>query len=207
MTEYAWFDLRTRLIEACGDSPSAGLEQRVIDVFERRPSVVADAVAHVIKRYEQGVVRSPWAVLAKHVEELSEATERAISVTATDSRDRDKRESQARQWMHTAGIHYDRESEVDDELFGDRGLLHAWRDDAALVSELLGLWRMLRPLGQQVDREEQASAERRIAIRERLTKPTPEVEPIDPEVLYRELLEHAERRVALHATTNPFLDD
>jgi hypothetical protein len=52
--------------------------------------------------------------------------------------------------MRTTGLHYDRESELLDELYGDRGRL---KDHPNTRQRMLELWNELRPLGELVDHE------------------------------------------------------
>src|SRR3954454_21727117 len=95
---YTWSEHRERLVEATGDAPSTELEQRILDVFERHPALVVAGVEHIAGRYERGLVRAPWVVLAKHVEEAAAASARA-SVPVRDERDRARARSRAAQWM------------------------------------------------------------------------------------------------------------
>lgn len=206
MTSYAWSDLREQVIEACGNTPSAEQEQRIIDVFRQHPAAVMQGIEHVLDGHRRGIVRSPWAVLVTHVEKLATAIERT-SVAVTDERERDRKVSQARQWMRSAGMHFDREAEIEDELFGERGMLRHWPE---LRGEMLTLWREVRPIGEQLDAEAVERGRRDVELRKRLAKREPmiEIAPVDPVELMRELHEHAERRVALAATKgNPFVDE
>ena len=61
--------------------------------------------------------------------------------------------------MHNAGVHFPSESEIVDELFNSRGLLRDFTDEATRA-EMLSLFRELRPLGEQVEREELERAEK-----------------------------------------------
>lgn len=152
MTEYVWSDLRDALVIRWSDIPSADLEQRVLDVWERHPQLVTDAWEQIDERYARGVVRSPWAVLAKHVEEAAVIAERS-SKAVTDDVDRTKAQQRGARWVRSTGIHFDRESEVRDELFGDFGMLRAYRNDDELVDALLTLWESERPRGERTERE------------------------------------------------------
>jgi hypothetical protein len=156
---YVWSEHRDRLIEATGDAPSAEIEQRIVDVFEKHPSLVVAGVEHIVGRFERGLVRAPWVVLAMHVEEAAAASLRA-SVPVRDERDRDRARSRASQWMRTAGMHFDREDEIRDELFGDSGMLRQFADDTELVDELLALWATVRPVGVQLEAEAVERGER-----------------------------------------------
>lgn len=173
MSEYVWADMRDPFIERVGSAPSAAIEQRIIDVFEKQPKLVELAIAHVGLRFEQGLIRSPWPVLAQHVEETREAQGKAREVRASDASGRVKAREQGQRWIRSTGVHFDREHEVEDELFGMTdadtngellkdsdgrvrrfgGLLPGYADDAELRDELLALWAAERPRGAKSERE------------------------------------------------------
>lgn len=190
MTEYVWSDTRYDLIDRWADSPRPELEQRIITVFENHPQLVIDAAEHIADRYESGLVRSPWAVLAKHVEEAADTATRSTRPVRGD-RDRERARQRASQWMRTAGMHFDREDEVRDELFGERGMLRQFAGDTDLVDDLLELWHEQRPRGEQVEREAEERARRYVEQKRALARkrePEPEPEP-----------------AAAPSTSNPFL--
>lgn len=66
----------------------------------------------------------------------------------------------AERWIENVGLLYDREDDVVDELFGDRGLLRHYAGDAQLQTRLTALWRQHRPRGEQTEREQVERAER-----------------------------------------------
>jgi hypothetical protein len=142
-TEYVWSVLRDDLVARWADSPHAPLEQRILDVWERHPQLVLDAAEHVAERYERGAIRSPWAVLAKHVEDAAANADRADRPAMR--RDKAKQRARAEQWLRATGVHFDLEREVEDELFGDRGMLRAYADDDGLREAMLALWQHERP--------------------------------------------------------------
>ena len=69
----------------------------------------------------------------------------------------------AERWIERVGLLYDREEDVLDELFNQRGLLRQHNGDMQLQARLMGLWRRHRPLGEQVEREQVERAERNAA--------------------------------------------
>lgn len=160
MTTYVWSELRERVIDACGNTPADEQERRIIDVFREHPAAVMQGVDHVLDGYQRGIVRSPWAVLASHVEKLATAIQKT-AVAVTDEHDRKHTMSRARQWMRAAGLHFDAEHEVEDELrngfTSGMGAKSRVLDDED-VAELLAYWRELRVLGEQIDREANARA-------------------------------------------------
>jgi hypothetical protein len=153
--EYVWSTLRDDLIERWSDRPNGPLEQRILDVWERHPQLVLDASEQITERYERGIVRSPWAVLVKHVEQAAAAAERSDR-PAQGERDKAKARAQAEQWIRAAGVHFDAEHELEDELFGDRGLLRAYGDDSELRDSMLALWHRHRPAIERVEQEAEA---------------------------------------------------
>lgn len=178
MTEFDWLELRERAVELYVDTPSAALEERIVAIFEKRPALVADAIDHVAERFQRGLVRSPWAVLAKHAETLAAGSDRAVK--ATDESERDEKVARAEAWVKTAGLHFDRPSEIVEELFGDRGPLKTWATDSDLVARMVELWNEQRPRGEQVEREAEQRGRAYADWRRKLhaAKPPPEPEPI-----------------------------
>jgi hypothetical protein len=156
---FVWTETRLRAIELFRDAPSAELEQRILDVFLEHPHLVIEAVEKIGRRYANGQVRMPWAVLAKAVSEMTSTLEGA----ATDERDRDKAIRRAEQWVRAAGKHFDSHAEIEDELFGDRGILSAWRDDDTLRGRMAKLWREVRPEGHLIAEQAEMRARSYVA--------------------------------------------
>lgn len=150
MTEYAWTALRDEVIAACGDAPSAELEQRLLIVFRESPALVAAGIQHVLNGYRAGRVRSVWPLLVRHVEE---SAARGREVVVSDTRERERELARASAWMRAVGLYFDRWAEVYDELFGERGRVHEWAGDPEFVRELEELYGELRPLGLQTELE------------------------------------------------------
>lgn len=177
-TEYVWGTMRDDVVERCGDFPSGPLEQRILTVFEQHPALVAEGVEHVLRGYERGSVRSVWPVIAKHVEQAVE-TRRRSSTPVTDSRERDQAVERAKRWLHSTGVHFDREGEIVDELLGPLGSLRAWSGDERLVEQMLDVWRDLRPLGAEVERQAEARDKAWLASRSAQTVRLPKRTPLD----------------------------
>jgi hypothetical protein len=184
-TQYVWTVVRDEYVVKWADTPHGETEQRIIDVFLKHPQLVVDAAKQIDSRYTRGVVRSPWAVLVKQVEEASTRSAQA-SVPVRGEHDRQKVITRGSQWMRAAGMQFDSESELRDELFGERGMLRAWAEDAELVDELVALWHVVRATGEQLELEAiergQVDAAAKRALRE------PKREPVA-------------------ATGNPFIDE
>lgn len=168
MTTFDWRQIRESAIRRFHDAPDGALEQRILDVFREHPALVVEAVAHISARYEAGKIRSPWVILAQHVEQAVTPLE---NVRASDTRDRGKAIQRAEQWMHAAGKHFDVWAEVEDELLGERGMLHAWANDEPLRQRTERLWEEVRPEGERIEREAEERALRWAASRLPVTVP------------------------------------
>jgi hypothetical protein len=157
MSDFVWAEVRAQAVRLFrGDHPHPETEQDVLDVFKRDPRRVVEAIEHVGRQVGRGGVNSGWAVLRAHLQR-GEAC--VADVVVSDDAERGKRVAQAESWLRHAGMHFASEAEVVDELFGDRGRLRAWAGDELLRERLLDLWRELRPLGEQVEREALERAE------------------------------------------------
>lgn len=158
LTDLEWSTVRQQAIdEFNGELPRADTEAAIIDVFELAPRAVTRAITETAGSLQRGEIRSGWAILRTRLEQRAQPV-RDVHVKGVDERAR--RISQAEQWLRTCGIHFDRDSEVEDELFGDRGLLRAWADDIALKGRMLTAWRTEhRPTGEQLEHDADERAE------------------------------------------------
>lgn len=168
MTSYDWLEERSKAIALFGDQPHAETEQDVLEHFQRSPALVIEEIASVGQSVQSGSVRSGWAVLRKRLGAVDRAN---VIVSAEPSRE--KRISQAEQWMRVAGLHFDRWDEVEDELFGDRGKLRSWPE---LKERMQSLWSEQRVIGELVEREEIERAQERIKLRAKLAEKSSEPE-------------------------------
>lgn len=155
--ELAWSTIRATAIEKFnGELPGPDAEAPIIAVFELAPQTVVRSIDEVATKLQAGEIRSGWAILRARLEGAGEPVR---DVTVKGPNLRAKKISQAEQWLRTCGIHFDRESELEDELFGDRGLLRPWADDIALRGQMLTAWRELRPRGEQLEQDTDERAE------------------------------------------------
>jgi hypothetical protein len=156
-------DTYQRACELFHDTPSAAQEQTLLDAFERGPRFVNDLIDRIATDVASGKINSGWAVTTKRLT-LSPRQ----NLTVTDKPDRQRAADNAERWIENAGVHFDRETELLDELFGDTGRLRQWRNDQELRQQMLNKWRTLRPLGEQAERELEERlagyAEKRAAI-------------------------------------------
>jgi hypothetical protein len=157
MTTYTWQSLRDTYTTEWIDSPNAQLEQRILDVFERHPQLVVEAAEQVDQRFKRGVVRAPWVILAKHAEEGAVVAERA-TVPIKGERDKAKAVERAEQWIRAAGVLFDREAEIEAELF--ERMLRPYANDSELRERLLQLWHDERPRGELAEQEASEHATR-----------------------------------------------
>jgi hypothetical protein len=106
----------------------------------------------------------------------------------------DKKIRNAERWLkHNGGFHLDREEEVEDHLFGPRGMLKPFANDPELRARMLALWRGYRQTGVKLDRE---AAERnegwkqnraRLGETKRPARNGTEVPTVDPFELLQDL--------------------
>jgi hypothetical protein len=163
--DYVWSEQLERAAQAFGGRyPDAELEAELLEVFAKRPAFVVDAIDDVANAHKAGRIHSPWPFLRKKVQEP------ASELVVTDESERDARVKSAERWLRSAGLHFDRESEVEDELYGDRGRLQAWAGDEELRERLLGIWRECAPRGEQAEAEALVRARERVEIRERIAE-------------------------------------
>jgi hypothetical protein len=155
--KHDWIVVRERAVGSFGgELPHAEAEAAVVEAFKRTPQAVIDAIEQIAASKRQGMVRSGWAVLRVHVAKMAQTS--IASVIVSDADERARRVANAHAWLRNAGIHFDRESEIEDALFGERGALRAWADDRELVASMLALWRELRPEGERLEAEAERQA-------------------------------------------------
>ena len=168
-----------------GELPGASLESGIVDVFERSPRRVVEAIDVVARDLAGGLVRSGWAVLRKRVEDAGPVRD----VTVGDKAEKQRRVERALRWIDNAGLYCDRLEDVEDELFGiaPTGPLSAYAEDREVRAQVAGYWGEARPRGEQADAEAEAymaeQAARRSTLRGELEpaelEVTPEPEPAE----------------------------
>ncbi len=137
MTDYSWSTMRDKACEAFGDTPSFVTERELLAVFMVRPAAVARELDAIGRDVRAGKVRSGWAVARQRIGRLAGA-----DAVATDESERDRALAAALAWVRVVGCHFDRESEVADELTGDQGRLARWPE---LAERVLEEWRRVAP--------------------------------------------------------------
>jgi hypothetical protein len=152
-----------------GDTPSATLEQHILDSFQQHPQAVTNAITKIGKAYNAGRIHSPWGALKAEIPKQITA-----DVRVGDGSERNRKIANAEQWIRTTGLMFDRWSEVEDELYGDRGKLRPWHKDHQLTERLKQLWTEQRPTGEQTEQAELQRAEAWKTARTKvLANPTP----------------------------------
>lgn len=175
-TEFIWQDVRDDAITAFGQEPKPADEAVIVEAFQRQPRTVIALVEEISGLFERGEARHPWGLLRTRVTaRLTPVQDVAVDGAA----ERARRVAVAERWMRSTGIHIDRPSEIQSELFDHGGLLHDYADDPDLIHSMIELWRDQRPRGEQIDREAQTRADRWKASRVALTIPRLRAEP-DP---------------------------
>lgn len=144
-----WHELLEQAIRQFGDTPGATLEQHLIDAYADHPAAVQVAISKISQAHQAGKINSPWgAVKAELAKQLN------VRRNLPSSSERAVHERNTEQWMRTAGLHYDRWTEIHDELFGDRGKLAPWANDQVLEARIRKHYDDHRPTGEQLERDE-----------------------------------------------------
>jgi hypothetical protein len=151
MSSYDWGELRAGACDRFGDAPGAELERRILAVFTDHPAVVAAGIDSVAGGYAAGRIRSPWPMLATQVEREAERVVAAHSIVASGGADHEAKLAQAERYIRRVGYLHQSEQEIRDELASRR-----WPVDERLIE----VWRSVRPLGEQVEREQLERAKR-----------------------------------------------
>lgn len=152
--DLSWSAVRTTISKQFGEAPGPTLESEIINAFEQNPAAVINASEEVANALHAGEIHSGWPILRKRIERI---TNPLRDVTVQKPNQRAKAITRAEQWIKTAGIHFGRETEIEDELFGDRGILKDWPD---LQDRILDTWRQARPTGQQLEADLEERSER-----------------------------------------------
>jgi hypothetical protein len=155
MQTYIWTDIRDEAIALCNETPYADTEERILAIFQRTPALVVAEMEAVGGAYRRGGLRSFWAVLASRVEERAA---RGAGVEVNGANERDVTVRRAHQWLRNVGMHFDCWPEVEDELFGERGMLRHWADESDLRDEIKAGWTRLGPAGEKVEAEAEERA-------------------------------------------------
>jgi hypothetical protein len=146
---FDWHTEYARALELFGgDTPSATLEQDLLEAFTEHPQAVTNAITKIGKAYAAGKIHSPWGALKAEIPKQV-----ARDVKVGDGNERNAAIACAEQWMRNAGCMYDRWTEVEAELY-DRGPLQHWPNDHQLRTRMETLWHELRPLGQATEQAE-----------------------------------------------------
>lgn len=161
-----WQSLRNHFIrETGGDFPGGTLEATLVEAYANNPALVERSVEKILAGHKAGKVRSPWGALKAEVERGADP---ANNPTHDHGATRTKLIQRAEQWIRNAGLHYDREQELLDELFGDQGICRTIDTPDARLHLLL-LWRELAPIGAAVELEADARGHRYQTQRKELT--------------------------------------
>lgn len=145
-----WQTLRNQFMrDIGGDPPGAQLEDQLIQAYADHPDAVERSIEKITLAHAAGKIRSPWGALKT---EVAKAVDAARNPTHDKGSSKTKAVQRAEQRIRNELVHYDREPDVTDELFGPRGTLkdHHTPD---LEQRMIGLWRELRPLGELAEHE------------------------------------------------------
>lgn len=135
-----WSDLRDRAVDEFKAFPPAADEESLLAAFQRAPVAVEASLQRIIGRVRAGKVRNGWRVWAM------DCSQQSGDVSVSSGPDSERLVSKAEVWVRNAGAHFDRESELLDELFERHDVKAV--DSPAVRERLLGVWREVRPLGE-----------------------------------------------------------
>lgn len=173
MTFPDWATLRDHLIEKYASTPHPTAEQEIIDAYELHPAQVEKAALALI---DATGITSPWGLLKSKAAKIAAPPSNPTRPSAID---REKQISRAENWIRTTGCHYDRQTEILDELFNDRGLLREYAQidliedtsssdakwmlseptgDFQLVERMTKQWDQARPAGITIEQDSEARA-------------------------------------------------
>lgn len=128
-----------------GQTPGPTLQATVERAYAEHPHLVQATVERIAIRHANGTASSPWGILKADLERRTQATP-----AASAQADQAKALTRAEQRMRAEFLHYDRWSEVADELFRDNAPLHAWPH---LEQQLHDLYDELRPAGELIEQQ------------------------------------------------------
>lgn len=143
-----WNETRTFGIKRFGNAPGPEIENEMIQAFQTAPLAFVETIYEVANLVDRGEATSGWGLTHARTRRLTQPV-RDITVTKPDARA--KAIDRAEQWLRVAGIHFDSQTEIEDELFGDRGQLKEWPD---LRDRMVDMWIEIRPIGEQLERED-----------------------------------------------------
>jgi hypothetical protein len=170
MSDFVWTNTRDRAIRLFnGQTPRASDEEAIMTAFQEQPALVERTINEVAVQLEQGKITWGWAVTRSRVERALQAPGEIV----VESGELAQRTALAEKRMRVVGIHLVSEEQIIDELFGHGALLESWADSTALRDRFLTMWRELRPLGEQVDREAVERGNRHRAARARANASEP----------------------------------
>ena len=153
MAEWVWTTLRAKAVDLFdGELPNDKTEGEILDAFQRAPAFVAAEMEKVAESKRTGQVRSGWAIWRLRVRNAQER-----NAVVDDASERERLVQSAKVWIGRCGLHFDRESELLEELFernfaGMRGSqsLRAF-DTPELRDEMIACWLESRPVGEALE--------------------------------------------------------
>lgn len=139
-----WTALRDQTIDRFnGQTPRPEDEGPIIDAYEAHPSMVIRAIDQVADALNANTITHGWSILRSRVERGQQPVREATPQTGAE---KTKRIVNAERYIHNAGLHLD-QWDVEDELFGERGLLKDYAGDTTVRARMLEHWQNARPRG------------------------------------------------------------
>lgn len=160
---HVWSETYQHATEAFGQMPRPEDEATILEHWERNPELIITLIDQVARDVHSGKAKWGWSTLAAR---LQRGPVRDSVVTGAGERKR--REHAAEIWIRHAGLYFDRETEIEDELFGATGLLHAYSKDPELRERMIELYRAERPRGETAEQASLDHQAQMLANREAL---------------------------------------
>lgn len=111
---FVWSETRdAAIVKFAGQTPSAELEQRILEAFQRGPVAVISEIERVAAKLAAGKVASAWPILALNVAER----ESRPDATVSDESEQVRKVRVAETWIRMAGIYLAAADELLAELF------------------------------------------------------------------------------------------
>lgn len=172
--DYRWTEVYDYACKAFGQTPRPEDEEAIRAVFARNPLLVISEVDRIAEALGSGRVKWAWSAFAKR---LDQAPVTEVVVSPAD--ERAKAVATAERWLRSAGMHFDRWSEVEDELYSQTGFvsgmhrrvtLGPWHADDGLRDRMRLLWEQARPDGVQLEDEADERARAFVAKRQEIAE-------------------------------------
>ncbi len=150
MNDHRWSDVYDYACKAFGQTPRPEDEAAILEAFKKNPRWVMNQIDEVANALSDGSIRWAWSTFAGRADRMPGPSHEVV-VSSTHTKE--KLILNAEKWMRNAGMHFDNQDEIEDELFGSQGRLRDYHADAVLRQRMVTLWRELRPTGERIEQD------------------------------------------------------